>query len=128
AARINARKTDKAGRALSRPSETTHYLGFYELSVAQVLAVQIGDYGISVVLMTEDGEEAHCNIVAEPDRTKSKTELSQAATDIVVGISSLLRGPVRHICFADMDLTEFLSEILLQTFAAESVSPDGVTA
>ena len=126
AARINTRKTEKAGRPLSRPRETVHYLGFYELSVAQVLALQIDGFGISVVLMPEDGENAHCNIVAEPDRTRSKTELSQAATDIVVQVSSLLRGPVRHICAADMDLTELLSAISLPTFAAESVSADGI--
>jgi hypothetical protein len=127
AGRINARKAKKAARPLSRPSETGHYLGFYELSVAQILALQIDNFGISVVFMPEDGEEAHCNIIAEPDRTKTKTELSQAATDIVVQVSSLLRGPVRHICFADVDLAAFLSEIPLPTFAAESVSADGMT-
>jgi hypothetical protein len=128
AVRSNARKTEKAGRSLSRPSETSHYVAFYELSVAQILALRVDGYGISVEHMPEEGEHAHCNILAEPDRTKTKTELSQAKTDIVVQVSSLLRGPVSHICPEDIGLTEFIAAILLPTFSAESVSPDGAVA
>jgi hypothetical protein len=35
---------------------------------------------------------------------------------------------VSHICPEDIGLTEFIAAILLPTFSAESVSPDGAVA
>ncbi len=118
ATKANERKAERLGRNLERPGETCHYRGFYDLLVGQVTGIPSNAYKIEVVLLPEDGEEAHCNIVLRPEEA-TKTQLRTERTDILIQISARLRGPTLHISPSDLDLVYFLSPLALPVFSDE---------
>lgn len=111
-------------REFRRPGDSAHYRGFYDVNVKDILKAANSQYNIKVLLHPEEGEEAHCNVVLDPDPNLTSTELKEGRLSIIVIIAASLRGPKTHLCKVDTDLADQLKQSVLPLLPVPKTGSD----
>lgn len=109
--------TVRAAEAAAKDKPTPpklHYLGFYELGVADASAASNIAYLVYVEPCEENGEKAHCHLtLSEVPGLDQNTPKSVYRTKVVDHLWRSLRGPDRHTCDCDASVKEELDDIEL---------------
>lgn len=89
------------------------YCGYYEIEVSTALEIAQDEYLVQVVLSPESDEPSHSEIQFIANTTKTQSQLRDARGDLLIKLNSQLRGPQRHICSADNNYADLISNLRL---------------
>lgn len=113
AAKSDAAFASRMQRQPERETETTHYIGYYELAKWAVSHQKLEHLNVALYPLPEDGNDGHYNCVLFP-KTSSPGSIKRRKSDMRVFrdfLSDCMGGPERHICEEDEDIADHLMAI-----------------
>ena len=111
-AAISNEERAAAGKDVTPRKTAAHYIGFYNIQVADVESQSNEVYSVYVEHWPEKGQKAHCHIVLQenPELSDEQRKLkSFHRTNVITGLWEHMSGPFRHICECDEEHREFLA-------------------
>jgi hypothetical protein len=121
AANQNRRRGEKLKRIPQPLVEAAHYLGYYDIAVADALSAANEIYDVRITNIVEEGEVAHCNFdLVERENIDQNAHKSAYKTKIVVQLWRAASGPARHICEHDQAYRDILSAVHLPSTIGSS--------